>query len=56
MVSVTQPLAHLARHGAEPLVTRMNRVLLISKQYSVRIVGLGRGHSHWYATYPGARK
>jgi hypothetical protein len=40
MVSVAQPLAQLARDRAEPIFARVNCVLLISKELSVRIVGL----------------
>lgn len=56
MVSVAQPLAHLARDRAELIFTRMNRVLLISKQNPVRTIGLGLDNSHWHVTYSGTRK
>ena len=56
MVSVAQPLTELARDGAESMFARVNCVFLITKQYSVRIVGRERRSSHWHATYPGTRK
>jgi hypothetical protein len=40
MVPVAQPLAELARDGTESVFARVNCVLLISKQYPVRIVDL----------------
>ncbi len=39
VVSAAQPLAQLTRDRAESMFTRVNSVLLKSKQYSVRIVG-----------------